>query len=71
MDNFLSYTLAALAAVSDPNEIPFTRSLGPPPPLPKELLVSLRLAETLQHLVETALAGECGPFKGFQRIHLN
>ena len=71
MDNFLSFTLAALAAVSDPNETPFTHSLGPPPPLPKELFVSLRLAETLQHLVETALAGECGTFKGFQRIYLN
>ena len=70
MDTCLSYTLAALAAVSDPNEIPFTRLHGPPS-LPKELFVSLRLAETLQNLVETTLAGKCGPFKGFQRIHLN
>ena len=65
----LSFTPTGLAAVSDPNEAHYRRPL--PPPLPKELRLSLGLAATLQNLVETALAGETGPFYGFQRIPLN
>ena len=66
----LSFTPTGLAAISDPNDL-YSRSRRPPPPLPKELRLSLGLAATLQHLVETALAGETVPFFGFQRIHLN
>ena len=65
----LSYTATGLAAISDPDDL-YSRPRRPPP-LPKELRLSLGLAATLQHLVETALAGETGPFYGFQRIHLN
>ena len=66
-----SFTATGFAAVSDPNELDYRLIVGPPPPLPKELRLSLGLAETLQYLVGTALAGECGFFRGFQRIHLN
>ena len=67
----LSYTATGRAAVSDPDDPHYNRTGPPLPPLPKQLILSLGLAETLQHLVETALAGECGFFRGFQRIHLN
>ena len=66
----LSFTPTGLAAISDPNDL-YSRPRRPLPPLPKELRLSLGLAATLQYLVETALAGETGPFYGFQRIHLN
>ena len=66
-----SYTATGFAAVSDPNEPDYRLIVGPPPPLPKELSLFLGLAPTLQHLVETTLASECGFFRGFQRIHLN
>ena len=67
----LFLTPTGLAAVSDPND--WYSHLPRPvlPPMPKELFLFLGLAPTLQHLVETALAGECGAFYGFQRIHLN
>ena len=68
---FFSYTATGFAAVSDPDELDLRLIVGPPPPLPKKLFLFLGLAPTLQHLVETALAGECGFFRGFQRIHLN
>ena len=66
-----SLTPTGLAAISDPND--WYSHLPRPvlPPMPKELWLSLGLATTLQQLVETALAGECGAFYGFQRIHLN
>ena len=70
MCTVLFLTPTGLAAVSDPNEIPFSWH-GPPPVVPKNLFLFLYLKPTLQHLVETALAGDCGPFYGFQRIHLN
>ena len=70
----LFYTATGLAAISDPDGFQYSHRRRPPPPLPKELFVSFRFAETLQHLVDTALAGEASRYRrihNFRRIHLN
>lgn len=71
----LFWSVIGMAAVSDPDEPPYTGP--PPPPVLKgvEMFVSFRFAETLQHLVDTGLAGEgyrswLRP-PSFRRIHLN
>ena len=74
MCTVLFYTATGLAAISDPDDSQYSHPRRPPPPLPKELFVSFRFAETLQYLVDTALAGKAYRYwriHNFRRIHLN